>query len=694
MDDHRERQGLNPSQRLHLLTSCQYADKLLSEIEAVLVASQSKSPFPKFKPDISPAQAKVVQDYVSRMRAQVVRILENQGIPIPAPMFGSVHSIRVMLTFVDIAFDEVRAKRMVGYGEVAPGVATEMSGLVDEMQGIAARLGAYLAQGESGDLGQRLRRLEQAGNDIALVKKLERAINRHGLVEFRPAMATIIDRLEGDAFEIAVFGRVSSGKSSLLNHIVGQDVLPVGVNPITAVPTRLVYGAEPRATAWFADRKPEHFGVERLAEFVTEQHNPANRDHVTRIVVELPAPRLREGIVYVDTPGLGSLATAGAAETKAYLPRCDLGVVLIDAGSTLTQDDLATIQTLYDAGTPASVLLSKADLLAPADRDRARQYVTDHIRSDLGLSLPVHAVSIRAGCTEFLEDWIEKDILSLYDRHAELARQSVNRKIGALRLGVEAALKARMKRSEHALGTDAARLRDLETELRKAAGRIAEARTECMDLTDALRDCAGNVIRTAASALVAAWALDPNAVKGGAFLKTTLEEAAAEKSARFAALVEDAALRAGQVLAKTAKALDVENRPEGDELLDVLKDMPRFDLGNLEMEMAPGTVASMLGRRWASGSIERRIRKAAGRQVADAVSIHARVSQAWVRRTFTELQERFDSYADAYRAQLSRLTANKALGVEEEQALLEDLAVLAGAENEESARQGAPGVIG
>ena len=102
-------------------------------------------------------------------------------------------------------------------------------------------------------------------------------------------LATIIDRLETDAFEIAVFGRVSSGKSSLLNHIVGQDLLPVGVNPITAVPTRLAYGPEPRATAWFADRKPEQFGIERLAEFVTEQHNPANIQHVTRIVVELPA---------------------------------------------------------------------------------------------------------------------------------------------------------------------------------------------------------------------------------------------------------------------------------------------------------------------------------------------------------------------------------------------------------------------
>jgi GTP-binding protein EngB required for normal cell division len=448
MDDAQELGHLNSSQRLHLLSSAQYADKLLSEIEATLVASQSKSPFPKFKPDISSAQAKVVQDYIAKIRAQLVRVLDSQGVPIPAPQIGSVHSIRVTLGFVDIAFDECRPKRMAGYGALAESAAVEIAGLVDEMQGIISRLDSYLAQDQSVDLGKRLRRLEGAEGDIALVHALERAINRQGLVEFRPALRTIIDRLETNALEIAVFGRVSCGKSSLLNQIVGQDLLPVGVNPITAVPTRLSYGCDPRATAWFADRKPEQFGIERLAEFVTEQHNPSNAQHVTRIVVELPAPRLREGVVYVDTPGLGSLATSGAAETKAYLPRCDLGVVLIDAGSTLTQDDLATVQTLYGAGIPASVLLSKADLLAPADRDRALQYVAGHIRSDLGLELPVHAISIKAEHSDLLEKWLDTEILPLYDRHAELARQSVKRKIGTLRLGVEAALKMRLRRSE------------------------------------------------------------------------------------------------------------------------------------------------------------------------------------------------------------------------------------------------------
>jgi predicted GTPase len=157
----------------------------------------------------------------------------------------------------------------------------------------------------------------------------------------------ILDRLEDNSFEIAVFRRVSSGKSSLLNAMLETDLLPVGVTPITAVPIRLAYGESPAVTVWFANRPPERFAISKLPELVAEPLNPGNEKHVTRIVVQFSSPRLRDGITFVDTPGLGSLATRGAAETLAYLPRCDLGVILIDVGSTLTPDDLQTMQILY-----------------------------------------------------------------------------------------------------------------------------------------------------------------------------------------------------------------------------------------------------------------------------------------------------------------------------------------------------------
>jgi GTP-binding protein EngB required for normal cell division len=669
MDELRNSDGLNPSQRRHLLTSCQYADKLLADIEA----AQSKSPFQKSKPDLSPVQAKTVQDYIARVRSHLIRILDSQGVSVPEPILGSLHSIRVTLGFIEIAFDECRPKRMAGYGEMSSGAGTALSGVVDEIQGIVARLDRYLAEGRSADLEERLHRLESAGADLGLVKALERAIHHHGFVEFRPALANIVERMENRSFEIAVFGRVSCGKSSLLNHILGQDVLPVGVNPVTAVPTRLVYGTEPRATAWFADRKAEQFTVDRLADFVTEERNPGNTLHVTRIVVEVPAARLGEGIVYVDTPGLGGLATSGAAETKAYLPWCDHGVVLVDAGSTLSQEDLATIQSLHEAGTAASVLLSKADLLSPADRARARQYVVDHIRTDLGQELPVHPVSIRPGFTDLLDSWLELEILPLYGRHAELARASLNRKIGALRLGVEAVLKAHLGRSTVA-GGDKADWVSIDAELRFAAGRIAEARTECIDITDRLRDCGPDLVRVAA---VAAIEVPHGGAAGSTEIVDAMERALAQRSASITSAIQTVARGGFQAVHRAAQKLGLDAAADAHELDDLLKNKPRFDLGTVAIKPRRGALRSLQGRHFTLWSLERQLRAQIGRQVDESVHSYARVLQAWVRKTFALLQEGFDAYADTYRAQLNRLGADANEGGVNEDAIRADLAALA-----------------
>ena len=371
---------LNSAQALHLLTSAQYADKLFSEIESVLFASKSNSPFRKYQNALSPVQVKIVEDYLARIRAQLVHVLETQGIRLPEPQFESVHSILTKLAFVRLAFDDCTPQRMRGYGEVSESKARELNGLVEEMVSAIEKLDSYLAQGLGQDFQGRLERLERnSGDDVTTMKTLERIINDHGLVEFRSMLSIIIDRLESKSFEIALFGRVSSGKSSLLNSIVQSEILPVGVNPVTAVPTRLMYGPTPHLIVKYANKNPEQFETSDLSKFVTEQHNPANLKHVTQVVVELPSPRLSDGVVFVDTPGLGSLATSGAAETLAYLPRCDLGVVLIDAGSTLTEDDLSTIRALYEAGVPVSVLLSKSDLLG-AERPRAIPHL--HISAD------------------------------------------------------------------------------------------------------------------------------------------------------------------------------------------------------------------------------------------------------------------------------------------------------------------------
>ena len=75
-------------------------------------------------------------------------------------------------------------------------VATELNGIVGELSSLIDRFDRYLSEGVGEDLKARLERLEQAGNDLALLERIEQTVRERGLVEFRSSIAAILDRAE------------------------------------------------------------------------------------------------------------------------------------------------------------------------------------------------------------------------------------------------------------------------------------------------------------------------------------------------------------------------------------------------------------------------------------------------------------------------------------------------------------------
>jgi GTP-binding protein EngB required for normal cell division len=665
--------GLNGPQKQHLLASCQYADKLLSELESILHASQSRSVFPKYSGSLSPVQARIVEDYIARIRAQMQSALQSQDIAIPEPSFRTVHSMTVTLIFAGIAFEECTADKMRGYGPVPTGTIAELNGLVSEIKGLLDQLNGYVSQNAGQDPGERLRRLQQTGDEVQLLKKLEFAITKHGLVDYRGRLSAILDRMESNAYEIALFGRVSSGKSSLLNHIVGVDILPVGVNPITAIPTRIAFGATPRLLVQAAGQALQTLNVERISEFVTEQQNPSNGKRIERLVVEYPSDRLRKGVVLVDTPGLGSLASAGAAETLAYLPRCDLGVALIDAGSTLTAEDLSTIEALNQAAIEIVILLSKADLLGPEDVARAKEYIRQQIRSNLDLELSIHAVSVRPGFAGLLDRWFTDELAPLYQRHQELTRDSLRRKIGSLRDAVSGTLRARMDRAAQPRPVNIPPLAKFaESRLRRVAGRFEEVREQWYRRTLEIREYTPILLKEVAGRIVDTWRAEHSALpltwESLVDLGTNL---AAGKASENRSLLEGLAHDLSEAIRNVSELLGEECASAVEELASVVKEMPRIDFGPGELHLGRPWLVNINGR-LAKWRVEKLLRAAAGEQIKESFNTYGSMLDAWSRRVVTDLQMRFNSYADAYRARLSE-GANASEDVSSIRAALLDL---------------------
>jgi len=675
--------SLNSNHERRLSVTCRHIDKLLAEMESTLNVSTSKLAFPQYVPDLSPAQRRVIEDYIGRIRSQLVRVLDGQAIerpPADIPVSRSLHSY---LTFVDIATEELKPEYMRGYGEVPPAAAVELNGIAGELQGLVRQLDQYLMRGSRENLQERLQRLEQTGDEIPVLKKLESVISEHGLVEFRSTLSMILDRLEDNSFEIAIFGRVSSGKSSLLNAMLGIDVLPVGVTPITAVPTRLLYGETPVVHVWFANRTPEQFDIAHLPEFVAEQLNRGNEKHVTRIVVQLPSPRLREGIAFVDTPGLGSLATRGAAETLAYLPRCDLGVVLIDAGSTLTPDDLQTIQILYDAAIPAMVLLSKADLLTFEDRSRVIGYVKDHIKEELNLDLAARAVSVIAGSKDLVAQWFEEDIAPLYSQRQELKLRSIRRKLGALRQSVEMALRTRLRRKDQISPKKVEQLRVVEAELRQANGRLEEMKKTARGVANDLEYSSTRTLRFAAATVVESWskqAAGDEAVPG--IVRNAVTWTVQEQTESLRRRMDAMAHKLHETLRATAKVLEVEDVPGEQEFAGVVREMPAFDPGELNIHLTRPFLFSLIGGNLSRSIVTKRLAGMIGGQLAKSLSAYHALLYDWSERTLAQIQRRFDAYANGYRAQVERLVGDHVSPAEQESTIRRDLEGLEGVRTE------------
>ena len=668
---------LNESQVRRLRVSCQHIDRTLSEIEGILNESASGAAFPVYIADLSPAQRKTLGDYIARARARLVRVLEGQGIASNPPSIPVSRAVRGRLYSIDIAAEELKPKYMRGYGEVSATVATELDGIAGELQSLVVHLDQYLAGGAGQDFRERLQRLEGEGNDLALLSRIERVVAERGLVEFRGTIASILDRAEDRSFEIAVFGRVSSGKSSLLNAVLGTDLLPVGVTPVTAVPTRITHGEVPSLAVSFADAPAKSFEIARLGEFATEQQNPGNAKHVTRITITIPASRLANGVSFVDTPGLGSLATSGAAETLAYLPRCDLGVVLIDAGSTLTDGDVRTILALQEAAIPAHVLLSKADLLDRPDCEKTIAYVKQHIGSETGLDLPVHPVSVRTSHRHLLDRWFGGDILPLFNRSQELRATSLQRKIGMLRESVIFLLRKKIQHSQQASPEDTETIREVEARLRRATGLIGETRSGCERDADAI---VGNIpaIFTAAAASVMKAAL-PEADEGiaaGDVIGTAVLRIVQERAKKVQNLVETLALRLQDELVKSAAEIMSADMPGDNEFPSLVRGMPVFDPGTIRVAVPKSSYAALLGRRFEEEQLVRHIRRHVGESFEPALAGYSRILKEWARQVTDRMGAKFETYAERYRAQAGRFPHGTELTPEEVGAIEEDLKML------------------
>jgi GTP-binding protein EngB required for normal cell division len=636
--------SLNESQQRRLIATCRYIDGLLADLERALNEAQSNSPFGRYANDLAPAEQRLVGDYIARVRTQMVRMLNGQGLsPTPRPITLR-YSLLTHLTFADISIEELKPHYMEDYGRVAPEAYTALNGIVEELQDTIRQLKRHLSVDSEDAL---LARVQQVASDgeFHVLRSLEQVIAKYGLVQFRSFLGTIVDTLARRDLELAVFGRVSTGKSSLLNHLLGRDVLPVGVTPITAVPTRITYGASERLLVRFADAAPRELGVGALPEYASEKCNPANVKRVVRLIVELPAPFLQGGVTLVDTPGLGSLATSGAAETLAYLPRCDVAAVLIDASATMAADDLTTIAALVTAGVRVSVLLSKADLLSEEDLDTTIAYVRDVLAREHRIEIPVAAISVKPTQRALFDHWAQAELVPMMADRDRARRTIAARKTEILRAQVIVALQHLPEGELRQEGGARTSTREADRVLQSAAGDITALDRGIERFVLALPQRSRDVIQRAAALIEGK--TPPASALREAFLHVT-----ADAGHELARRLEN--LSASLVAARNSVTPDQRQPSEDDAAAPpVAGEIPIPALPS-DLTVPDEGVERLLGSGLARAIVARRLERALGKTVRETLENYSSVLRRWALERLDHIREDWAASTDALRADLDR----------------------------------------
>ncbi len=296
---------------------------------------------------------------------------------------------------------------------------------------------------------------EQNGQPIAVAD----IVRQFGLTSLHPTLRAYEVLQSGDApLDVAVLGQFKSGKSSLLNAVLGETVFPVGAVPVTAVVTRASAGPKRVVRVTHQNGSVEDVEPGRLSEFVTEAENPGNRRRVAAVDVFTPALGDLPGVRLVDTPGLGSVLAHNTEATRAWMPNVAVALIAVSAERPLSDEDRRLVAEARQLAPRVVVLLTKVDLLTDGERAEVTAFLDRALLGSFGTAVPVLPFSSKVEPEWWVRRLREAVLLPVAGDVAGERRRAANVKLAALTAACRGYLEVGLQSAERA-DADRERLR-------------------------------------------------------------------------------------------------------------------------------------------------------------------------------------------------------------------------------------------
>lgn len=208
--------------------------------------------------------------------------------------------------------------------------------------------------------------------------------------------------LREGALRVAVLGQLKRGKSSLLNAILGQKLLPMGVTPVTAIATTVKSAERPCLRVSFQNsREPEFWRdpcsfADVLPRYVSEDGNPNNQAGVASVEIDMTIDPALEHIIFVDTPGVGSTLVHNTEAAERALAECDVGIFVLSPEPPITAVEVDYLRFVRRHLPKILFVLNKADQLDERELEVAAAFIRKALTQAFPDAAPIRLFALSA----------------------------------------------------------------------------------------------------------------------------------------------------------------------------------------------------------------------------------------------------------------------------------------------------------
>ncbi|WP_346866499.1 dynamin family protein [Methanocalculus sp. MSAO_Arc2] len=261
-----------------------------------------------------------------------------------------------------------------------------------------------------------------------------------GWLLYAERLRELQERLAEGRFHLAVLGQVKRGKSTILNALIGEDILPSSVIPLTALPTFIQYGDQQMVRVRYNDNRPEielkgesaRWLNDQLMQYISEDENPKNCKDIREVEIDHPGELLRD-VVLIDTPGIGSIYRHNTEATMNFLPQCDACLFVISADPPITEVEVAFLKEVKSRVGYLFFVLNKIDYLSDTELVKALEFFRTILIQDAGIGpdTPIFAISARNGLeakqSGDMALWEKSGLRAIYNHIANFLAHDKNR---------------------------------------------------------------------------------------------------------------------------------------------------------------------------------------------------------------------------------------------------------------------------